>query len=859
MVKKYSITILTLDKNDNGFMGIFDYPIESELFRIEKILVRDKTKLQGIDIQKRNLIEEYGDSFISDVFTSIIANKNNNNELLFVIDSVSEISLDNFVHLITTLDKDPQIECVIPRGNNNGVASYPRLSNLNKEQCLNAFNSVKNYLDDFIFTKIVYSYCFLLKLDFLRELNFTYNACNNSKLLLNSVLLNISNIEEYASRYDYLKEQANILKNDPNIVDKDSINLFLDKYFIEKKQDLSPFSIETYLLYNRDIVEAKVNPLTHFFIFGSKEDRFCFEEKYSDRYAASYILEYLFQIINMYGKVAIIDNCSFVYSQQLLSFDKEFEMIQKLNITNCQNWSNLLFQQFNAQSFLSNKIFSGFIPSNGKLKITLDFSNITCTYNGTSQVGMNFLKEISNKYKDYFEFDVIISQDAWDFHKIGESYKHIKKFEHSNNNFSCIFIKLGQPFSPKELVNLFSIAPIVTCFFYDCIALDCNYLYFKEWIWNYVIKYSSIIGTISQFSKEIIENRFQTKERIKIYNLPNFEKTFGESEDNIVHEYGDYIFVVGNSFAHKFVTETVSTLSVKFPSLNIVSTTNQIINTNNVKLLQPGVISKEKFSNIYNNALAIVYPSLYEGYGLPIIEAISRKKILFARDSSLNREVLNYISPEYRNYIILYKSTFDLQSFIQQIIIDKQEKTRYFNNVDIKESNVNNDFTWSSFSTSVMDDCINLLNSNSINKFLVNERTRFLSLVNEQNFDRNSIKCNLTKGFIELEVFYKRHNSIFSKVRQKFKVVDVFCDNLTIDFKEKVYLKKIKIKYIGQEFSLFTLKKILYINALGEKNDLLSVVKNKSLTDDFFIFQANNLKELNVENVKNVMCVSLKF
>ena len=122
---------------------------------------------------------------------------------------------------------------------------------------------------------------------------------------------------------------------------------------------MSPFGIETYLLYNRDIVEAKVNPLTHFFIFGSKEDRFCFEEKYSDRYAASYILEYLFQIINMYGKVAIIDNCSFVYSQQLLSFDKEFEMIQKLNITNCQNWSNLLFQQFNAQSFLSNKIFSG--------------------------------------------------------------------------------------------------------------------------------------------------------------------------------------------------------------------------------------------------------------------------------------------------------------------------------------------------------------------------------------------------------------------------------------------------------------------------------------------------------------------
>ena len=53
-------------------------------------------------------------------------------------------------------------------------------------------------------------------------------------------------------------------------------------------------------------------------------------------------------------------------------------------------------------------------------------------------------------------------------------------------------------------------------------------------------------------------------------------------------------------------------------------------------IIMPGYISKEEKKYLYDNASAFVYPSLYEGFGLPILEAMSNKcLVLTANNSSL--------------------------------------------------------------------------------------------------------------------------------------------------------------------------------------------------------------------------------
>ena len=40
---------------------------------------------------------------------------------------------------------------------------------------------------------------------------------------------------------------------------------------------------------------------------------------------------------------------------------------------------------------------------------------------------------------------------------------------------------------------------------------------------------------------------------------------------------------------------------------------------------------------LYQNAACVVYPSTYEGFGLPVVEALARNQTVYVRDTPLNR------------------------------------------------------------------------------------------------------------------------------------------------------------------------------------------------------------------------------
>lgn len=63
-----------------------------------------------------------------------------------------------------------------------------------------------------------------------------------------------------------------------------------------------------------------------------------------------------------------------------------------------------------------------------------------------------------------------------------------------------------------------------------------------------------------------------------------------------------------------------------------------------------GYVSNDELLNYYKNALALVYPSLYEGFGLPILEAMSLGVPVITSDRAPMPEVAGeaaiYVDPE---------------------------------------------------------------------------------------------------------------------------------------------------------------------------------------------------------------------
>lgn len=68
-------------------------------------------------------------------------------------------------------------------------------------------------------------------------------------------------------------------------------------------------------------------------------------------------------------------------------------------------------------------------------------------------------------------------------------------------------------------------------------------------------------------------------------------------------------------------------------------------------IVMPGYISKEEKDYLYQNAECFVYPSLYEGFGLPILEAMARRTLVITANNSSLPEVGGDVAFYYNNVL----------------------------------------------------------------------------------------------------------------------------------------------------------------------------------------------------------------
>lgn len=102
---------------------------------------------------------------------------------------------------------------------------------------------------------------------------------------------------------------------------------------------------------------------------------------------------------------------------------------------------------------------------------------------------------------------------------------------------------------------------------------------------------------------------------------------------------GDYVFVVGNGFRHKQVRQTVDALEkAGIPFVAMGDLDLQRAHPDSAIVLS-GTLTEGELEDVYAGASAVVYPSAYEGFGLPLAEAAQRGKRLVVFDTEVSREV----------------------------------------------------------------------------------------------------------------------------------------------------------------------------------------------------------------------------
>ncbi|HEY5463299.1 MAG TPA: glycosyltransferase family 1 protein [Hanamia sp.] len=139
-----------------------------------------------------------------------------------------------------------------------------------------------------------------------------------------------------------------------------------------------------------------------------------------------------------------------------------------------------------------------------------------------------------------------------------------------------------------------------------------------------------IISISENTKKDLIEILNIRAEKIDVI-YHGFNKPSSKIESN---PHGRYILFVGRRESYKNFTafaKAVGSLMVKDNDLKMICVGEpfnkvELENLKNLKILKKTTaigVDENKLNSLYSNALVFVYPSLYEGFGMPILEAFA--------------------------------------------------------------------------------------------------------------------------------------------------------------------------------------------------------------------------------------------
>ncbi|AJQ26017.1 glycosyltransferase family 4 protein [Pelosinus fermentans] len=185
-----------------------------------------------------------------------------------------------------------------------------------------------------------------------------------------------------------------------------------------------------------------------------------------------------------------------------------------------------------------------------------------------------------------------------------------------------------------------------------------QYLYFKYYL-SKLIKDCKAIFTVSQTAKEDICGYYKLKPE-RVFVVPNGVDSMMFSRDNVYTSQDPYLLVVGAAYHHKNIHELLNNWQVwkgkykiKVASASgkygqyLKEVVRQCKLEKDVEFL--GYVTQTQLIKLYQGCKALVFPSLWEGFGLPPIETLACGRPVIVSDIPVHMEILQdaaiYITP----------------------------------------------------------------------------------------------------------------------------------------------------------------------------------------------------------------------
>jgi glycosyltransferase involved in cell wall biosynthesis len=288
-------------------------------------------------------------------------------------------------------------------------------------------------------------------------------------------------------------------------------------------------------------------------------------------------------------------------------------------------------------------ILAGGIRSDGRAKVLLDCRGMHDFCNGTTHAILGYLDGIAELATPRLEITVLTTAAAARFHELDARYSHFRIQLDRPEGYFLVAIRLDQPWHLDTIMELHAHALFIVFNILDTITWDINLISAQEFdrCCRLLARLADAFLFISNYTRDRFLFRFKPDRSIPLIvthlSLDRWELVRGPVGAAPFEE--PYILIFGNNYDHKGLEPTLATLTDAFPYTRIVVIGTELARSPRVTVLQCGRIREIEINTLLGSAAVVVFPSYYEGFGLPVVHGLAHGRIVVVRNSPFWNEI----------------------------------------------------------------------------------------------------------------------------------------------------------------------------------------------------------------------------
>jgi glycosyltransferase involved in cell wall biosynthesis len=307
-----------------------------------------------------------------------------------------------------------------------------------------------------------------------------------------------------------------------------------------------------------------------------------------------------------------------------------------------------------------------------KLPVLLDCRGVVGYHNGTSEAIFGLLDGLGLEHPEW-DIELLFGPEAATYHRVAPRFPEMRICTALPDRKYAAAICLNQPWHLSTVNELHKLALVVAFNILDTIAWDVVYLANPEVdrVWHFIAEHADGLLYISAFTRDRFKFRFRVGASVReaVTYLSLAPADYRESRAKELPE-GDHILVFGNHYDHKAVPPTVELLSRAFPYQRIQAMGAKGQPHHNVTVLQSGRLPAAEIDRLIATARVVVFPSHYEGFGLPVVKALSYGRTVVVRSSALWHEIAGMMRMP--GQLVQFGTPLDLVRAVGQVLNGEQ-------------------------------------------------------------------------------------------------------------------------------------------------------------------------------------------